>query len=172
MLKAAGLVLIITAGAGLGLSESLRLSKREQALAMLLRLVIYLKGEISYGRTSLHDALTGAGQKLPGVYGAFLMALGERMEKKRGCSFGELFRECAGEYLKNLELSEKDLEEFCFLGAQLGYLDLDMQVRQLTLYEQSLTLLLQELKSQLPGRKKVCAGLGILGGLLLAILVW
>lgn len=47
-----------------------------------------------------------------------------------------------------------------------------MQIRQLTLYEEELSRFIGALRGELPAKKKVYQSLGILGGILLAILVW
>ena len=54
----------------------------------------------------------------------------------------------------------------------MGYLDLEMQMKQLTMYEEELTRIMEELRREMPEKKKVYQSLGILGGILLAVLVW
>lgn len=171
MLKIAGILLIVAAGAGIGFSKSFELTKRERALETILRMVILLKGEIRYGNASLHDAFCGAASKLSGEYACFLEAVAERMEAKTGESFGRLFRECAGEYLSELEFDAQQREKLFSLGENLGYLDLAMQIKQLDLYEKELEYSIEELRRELPAQKKAYQSLGILGGVLLAILV-
>lgn len=172
MLKAAGLILIMTAGAGLGFCKSYELTRRERAMEMLLRMVIYLKGEIRYGNASLHDAFGGAAAKLPGEYGVFMKAVAREMRSNTGQPFGEIFRGCAAVHLEGLGLTSEEQEKLFSLGEHLGYLDLDMQMKQLDLYERELERSIEELKAELPGKKKVYQSLGILGGILLAVLVW
>lgn len=84
MLKLAGLLLIMAAGAGLGFSKSFELTKRAQALDTILRMMVFLKGEIRYGNASLHDAFCGAASKFSGEYASFLQEVAGRMNKKRG----------------------------------------------------------------------------------------
>ncbi len=172
MLKAAGIFLIITAGAGIGFSQSFALSGRMKALKILQRLVILLKGEIQYGNTSLHDALAAASRKMPGEYGEFLKETAERMCIYKGQSFGDIFYECAREKLGHIKLSREEREALYSLGYHLGYLDLGMQIRQLDLYEDEVRHAIEELQAKLPEMKKVCQSLGIMGGILLAVLVW
>ena len=47
-----------------------------------------------------------------------------------------------------------------------------MQIRQLDLYEEELRHSIEELQAKLPEMKKICQSLGIMGGILLAVLVW
>lgn len=83
-----------------------------------------------------------------------------------------IFRECAKEHLSELPLEAAQREEFFSLGDNLGYLDLKMQIKQLELYEIQLTRSIEELHREMPAQKKVYQSLGILGGVLLAVLVW
>ncbi|HJB30051.1 MAG TPA: stage III sporulation protein AB [Candidatus Blautia faecavium] len=172
MLKGAGILLIIAAGAGLGFSQSFALTGRMKALRTLQRLVILLKGEIQYGNTSLHDAFSGAAEKMSGEYGEFLKETAKRMTTSQGQSFGQIFHTCAREKLGHLKLSGEEREAFYSLGYHLGYLDLRMQIRQLDLYEEELRYSIEELQAKLPEMKKICQSLGIMGGILLAVLVW
>ena len=47
-----------------------------------------------------------------------------------------------------------------------------MQLKQLTAYEEELSRHIAALHEEMPGKKKVYQSLGILGGILLAVLVW
>ena len=172
MLKAAGICLIIFAGTGLGFCKSLEVTRREKALEEILHMVILLKGEIHYGCASLYDALTGAAEKMTGDYRTFLLHTAKSVQEGKGKPFGELFRECAVEDLSSLELEPEDRERFLSLGNHLGYLDLSMQLKQLTAYEEELLRHIEALQEEMPGKKKVYQSLGILGGILLAVLIW
>ena len=94
------------------------------------------------------------------------------MKKKSGCSFGELFQECAMRELPIDRLSEEDKNCFLSLGGCLGYLDKKMQLGQLTLLEEEMTEKLVLLRKKAPEKKKVYRSLGILGGIFLAVLMW
>lgn len=172
MLRIYGLILIMISGAGLGLAKSRELSARLEAKEMLLRMVILLKGEIRCGNASLFDAMTGAAEKLPGVYRTFLRETAREMEIRRGETFGMIFRKNAEIYFKELGLHKEEQEQLFSLGEHLGYLDLKMQMRQLELYEKELEESIRVLKIELPEKKKVCQSLGILFGILLAVLVF
>ena len=63
-------------------------------------------------------------------------------------------------------------ESFLSLGEKLGYLDREMQVAQLTLLEEELGYRIKTLKSAMPKQQKTYQSMGILGGILLAVLLW
>ena len=60
---------------------------------------------------------------------------------------------------------------FFSLGEHLGYLDLEMQMKQLSLYEENLEEEISRLKEEASVKKRLYRSLGILGGLLLAVLL-
>ena len=68
--------------------------------------------------------------------------------------------------------AEEERESFLSLGEKLGYLDREMQVAQLTLLEEELSHRIRTLKNTLPKQQKTYRSMGILGGILLAILLW
>ena len=84
MYRIVGCILVVAAGAGLGVSESMRVSERIYTLEMLLRMVICLKGEIRCGNASLPDAFYGAAGRMNGKYREFLITAADRMKAGKG----------------------------------------------------------------------------------------
>ena len=158
--------MILLSGAGLGFNKSRELGNRKKHLEMLMRMIILLKGEIRYGNTSLYDAFTGAAGKLEGKYREFFLNTAEEIKP-----FGEIFRNCARESLDDQKFTREEKEKIFSLGERLGYLGMDMQLRQLQLLEEDLENEIQELNKDLKEKKKLYQSLGILLGILLAVLV-
>ena len=163
--------MILLSGAGLGFNKSRELGNRKKHLEMLMRMIILLKGEIRYGNTSLYDAFTGAAGKLEGKYREFFLNTAEEIKQKKGKPFGEIFRNCARESLDDQNFTREEKEKIFSLGERLGYLGMDMQLRQLQLLEEDLENEIQELNKDLKEKKKLYQSLGILLGILLAVLV-
>lgn len=171
MLKTAGIVLILTSSAGLGFGRSYELSLREKALGDMLQMIRWLKGEICSRHASLPDAFISVSERMPERYREFLIKISKEMRESHGTRFGELYQTCAMETLKELPLSKKEWELFLSIGGCLGYLDLEMQKKQLDFYEEEFVRALNDLRTEAPARKKVYQSLGVMGGILLAILV-
>lgn len=172
MLKITGIVMILTSAAALGFGRSYELSLREKSLEEIQLMIRWLKGEICSHHASLHDAFLDVSVRMNGKYREFLTKTAETMENSSGIRFAEIFGNCAREILGELPLSEKEWELFLSLGEKLGYLDLEMQKRQLEFLEEELHCSMNDLRAEIPAKKKVYQSLGILGGILLAILVW
>lgn len=171
MYRIVGCILVVAAGAGLGVSESIRVSERIYTLEMLLRMVICLKGEIRCGNASLPDAFYGAAGRMNGKYREFLITAADRMKAGKGEKLSQICRECAESSLKKSCLTHGEKDAFFSVGEYLGYMDLEMQIKQLSLYEKNLEEEISRLKEEASGKKRLYRSLGILGGLLLAVLL-
>lgn len=171
MYRIVGCILVVAAGAGMGFSGSMRLSEQIRILEKLLQMVICLKGEIRCGNASLPDAFYGAAGRMNGKYREFLISAADRMKAGTGEKLSQICRECAESALKKSCLTHGEKDAFFSIGKYLGYLDREMQLRQLSLYEKNLEVEIGNLKREASGKKKLYRGLGFFGGLLLAVLL-
>lgn len=171
-MKTAGIILILFSGTGLGLCKSMELTARLRILEELVQLLLLLKGEIRCTGATLEDAFGDVAAKMSGEYRLFLTETARRLQKRPGITFDTIFRECAIRNLPLQKLSVQERESFLSLGEKLGYLDREMQVAQLTLLEEELGGRIRSLKSAMPKQQKTYRSMGILGGMLLAILLW
>lgn len=165
-----GAFLVVAASAGLGFSYSFRLGCRLEQLRQLQRMTVLLKGEVSYGCSALPEALACVGRKLSEPFNGFLGQLADRLREYPDKSFQQVFQEEALTNLSASALTAKDKEALMQMGAFLGYLDKDMQLRTMDLYLQELDKEIQDAKEGVPGKQKLCRSLGIMGGLFLALL--
>lgn len=172
MLRIMGICLIAAGCVGLGFQKSRDITARCRELELLLHMLMVLKGEIRYGNAALCEALENTADKLPGIYRRFLQGTAVQMKKNENRSFGEIFRECAEEFLGSLHLEREEREFFYSLGDHLGYLDREMQMKQLEIYEMELARRLERLRMELPEKTKLYRNLGILGGAALAVMMW
>lgn len=172
MLRGIGAFLVFLASAGMGYQESRKLSEHIQALEDFLQVIIYLKGEIRYGGSSLPDAFREATGHCSERYADFLKAVSEKMENRQEEDPGRIVRQCAKEYIKENSLSVEEKERIAQLGERLGYLDREMQLRQLSLYESEFERMIQQAKEAAPAKKKLYHSLGVFSGAMIAILFW
>lgn len=160
---------MIGASSGIGYLMSLSLTKRYQQLKTIRRLIIFLKGEISYGKSTLPEALEQISRKLPEPFNIFLTEVAKEACRYDGRTFEELFSEGVDEHLSSSNLTPKDKESLKQIGQYLGYLDIAMQISTLELYQQELELEVKEIENTIPAKKRIYQSLGVMGGLFLAI---
>ena len=92
------------------------------------------------------------------------------MKKKTGVTFGRIFRECAGKCLDLSYLSKEERERFYSLGDRLGYLGLEMQLKQLDQLEKETEYAIRELEKDFHEKRKLYRSMGILGGIFVVVL--
>lgn len=171
MIKILGFICIIAGGSGIGYSMSRQISRRYEELQNLQRMTGMLAGEITYGNTPLPEALSSIGRRLDGSVAVFLDKLSENLMEQPHESLAILFEQKMRENLEKSQLQEKDLEALSKMGSFLGYLDRDMQLRTLKLYQTELEREIQDTYKSMPGKKKLYQSIGIMGGLFLVILL-
>lgn len=87
-------------------------------------------------------------------------------------SLSVIFQKCTEEYLAEICLTGEEKRKISLLGERLGYLDREMQLRQLELYETDFQYLLQNLQKDKAEKKKIYRSLGAMVGIMLAVLFW
>lgn len=178
MLKMAASLLLILGGAGIGYARSREITEREKNLEILLQILFLLKGEIRCGNSSLSEAFGEIAGKIEGSFSKILLDAAQEMRGSGGSNLTEILEHCIQKniYLQNFAGAHKNEEEgieiLQTLGRRLGYLDREQQICQIELLEAETEERRRQLREKLPEQKKICQSLGILGGILLAVLFW
>lgn len=170
MIRLAGFFLLIISCMGIGFWKERQEQRRIQQLEEMRRCMDYLKGEIFFARTTLPEAMEHLSTRVGGPFDSFFFRLSEELKKYPGNSFSDILRKELMDNSRNFELTVEDREAFYQACCNLGYLDKEMQIHILERYLHDLDQLLENLKKELPQRKKLYRSLGILSGVFLAIL--
>ena len=67
---------------------------------------------------------------------------------------------------------QEERDRFYSLGDQLGYLGLDMQLKQMELMEKETEYAIRELRKDFCEKRKLYRSMGILGGIFVAVFFW
>lgn len=170
MLKWLGVLLMASGGMMTGASASARLQRRVRVLSAMLTALELLKGEIVTLLTPLPEATARIAdmeqlevQPLFRHLEAELPALGEQ-------SFAVLWERAVDG--SGLPFSAEERRCLLQLGESLGRFDADVQAAALSRCMQMLERFLADAQTKADGDGRLCRGLGLSGGLMLAILLF
>lgn len=155
--------LIITAGYFFGVIYGDIKKRSINELNGMLKLLIYMKSKISYTRTAIHEIIFTFEDKSLDECG-FLKCFNDSDRESAGNAWQ---RACS-----TLSVSEKIKNELCALGGNLGLLDAENQINQISLCESFLLDEKTEIEKFFVKRQKSYKSLGVLAGAMLAIILY
>lgn len=135
MLKFAGILMILLQGPAWGLQRVWSLQKRAES-EKFLWLTSCLKGTVRCGNSCFPEAFLEISEKFDGMYQEFLQSLADRLKGQEGQTLGQI----SGTVQKRVpdrRFSAEEMELIASLGDRLGYLDREMQLRQLDVLRKS-----------------------------------
>lgn len=156
----------------LGLLYAARLQSRIRELKGLERMAMLIRQEIAFGRMPLPDIFDKLGRRMDGAPAVFLRSLGGTLREHGTIHFSEIFSRQVDVCLGAGSLQREDLDSLKGMGAYLGYLDRDTQLHTLDMYLRDTEKEIRELSEQYPEKSRVCRTLGVMGGILLAVLLF
>ena len=170
MIRLAGISLIAAAVLALGFRYSLNTKKRIRNLHLMQTVLHMLKGEIGFSGRILEEAFADVSCRVSEPFGSFFACISSRMQEQEGVSLVQIWRECE-EAFSGSGLKEEDLELFRKLGNELGFLDVDMQLRTLELLEIQVGENVKRLEKDCEASCKMYQSLGILGALTVIVVM-
>jgi len=170
MVKILGLLFLFAGCCMFGISQSQNLKKRTELLGELKCMIVYLAGEIR----CMHETLPEAFQKISGrvksPYREFLLEIAKEMERESKKPIADIFEEGIRK-MKGCSLKREDLELIQNLGKQLGYLDVQMQLKNLELYEDFVEASLKKATAEYLQKARMYRYMGVLAGLFLVTIL-
>lgn len=171
-----GACLVTFGCTGLGQHMARQWKQRLRWLEQLRQMIYFLKGEILYGHTPLGEALERIGERCRRTDGErglsqlplFFLSVAKRIQKQEGEAFAAIWKEELDQ-IRESPLKEEDILSLQNIGEHLGYLDLNMQERNLLLYLEELDGQIEYLRMHLKEKTKLYTSLGVMGGLFLTV---
>lgn len=170
-LKLIGSLLVTGSCGALGLWKAAQWKGHLEMLEQLRKMIVLLKGEILYAHAPLGEAFGQVGRKSQGILAQLFLGVEERIGRQQGELFYVIWREEVERRKDEMVLSGRELEELAAFGEHLGYLDLEMQEHTVALYLEQLELSIRFYREHEREQSRLCASLGILGGLFLSIIM-
>ncbi len=171
MVRLFGGFLLFASCIGAGLWMGQKQEKRIQQLAELIRSMEYLKGEISFARTTLPVAMEELSKHILPPFDTLFLNLAKQMRGHPGTAFSKLLSQEIEKEKQNWELLPEDVDNFYQSCCNLGYLDKEMQVHILTRYIKEQEKKLEQLEREIPQKTKLYRNLGVLFGAFLVIIL-
>ncbi len=171
LIRVLGIVVVLLASCGLGFRISYELIDRIEDLQQIKRVLIMLRGEIKYANTPLTEALSTIAFRVPIPWTDFLKEIAETMDACDGSTFPSIFQKAQKKYLDRTSLLPKDLSRLSDFGANLGYLDKEMQLGSIDLYLEELEAEMKDAKEKVEKNSKVYRIMGMAVGVLILLVI-
>ena len=165
--KVCGVVLVVFATSAYGFMMSGDLQKRLSQLYELKKIMFLLKGEISYGATPLLEACSNIAKRVKAPFCEVLYNISVSEEK----TIKEIWKTNFSDGFKYMNLNGEDKERLLLLGDSLGLSDKETQSRVISLYLEELEMSIKALNEMLPKKTRVYRCLGVVSGIMLAIII-
>lgn len=171
MLKILGSLCIIVSTILWGAAAARQLGKNYEHMRMLEQLLNRLRNEIRYSRSSLREVFAKIGLDFDGPFQQWMHQMNQRMQQKEGESFSAIWKETVEKCLSDCGIPERDRERLLEIGRQLGDADLDGQIRAIELYLEELKHSMEDMRTELKSKEKLCHCLGVMSGIFIVILL-
>lgn len=169
-LRFLGAALIVAACTGLGLEKAGRLRARTAALTAVLTVLTLLRGEIAERRTPMPEIAERLAREAPEPCRGWFRRLEEDMGRLEDGGFAGVWRRSLEE-TTSLPLGKAERESLCLLGLSLGRFDAPEQAAAIDRCIRETEEFRRQAAETAQAQGRLFAGLGIAGGLLLAIVL-
>lgn len=170
-IRVLGMAVVLLASCGLGFRISYELIYRMEDLQQIKRVIIMLRGEIKYANAPLTEALSSIAFRVAAPWKELLKEITETMEACDGETFASIFQTVQKKYLDGTSLLPSDISRLADFGANLGYLDKEMQIRNIDLYLEELEEQMKEAGEKVEKNSKLYRIMGMAVGVLILIII-
>lgn len=169
-MKLIGMMLVMAGCIGAGIWCRLAYTRKWRNLLNCQKAIVILRSEITYGRMPLPAAFVRMAERTSGSISRFFDTVSMRLEEGGG-RLEDIWNTTLEEILTDQEMRPEDQRELAGLGNMLGYMDAQMQIQALELYEKRLEGSLQIWEGEREKRTKLYPVLGTMGGALICLII-
>lgn len=171
MLRIVGAALIIGGCTAMGFFYKRRFHTGLWHLRYMQQILELIMSEIRYGKATLPECCGNIAAKVVQPYSGALKQIWDNMLKADGEGFAENWRAAMGLALQNVPVTKGEKEMFLGFSSCCGLRDNQMQVRAIEQYRDMLASTIKMRETELEKQSKMAAGLGIMSGLLLTVIL-
>ena len=171
LLKISGFIFVMATTTFMGIRKADDIQEEYRQMRYLQRIMCMMESEIRYAHSYLGEIFSHIASHTKEPYRGWLISMQRDMSFGNRGSFEEIWCQAIQGYLKDTGLPKSELARLMQLGNQLGVVDLKLQLSILELYQQQLTLSMEEMYEGMKVRVRLCHCLGVMSGMLIAILL-
>lgn len=168
-MRTLGICLVVLACVGFGLSLCMARQRRIRVLRELEKALGILAGELGTSVRATGALCTLLAENCAGEVGAFFQGVVSAIPDLAERSFAEIWEDSALRTLASLRAEERSL--VAGLGGSIGRFELERQLEAVALCRRELRSALEEARRSYPAERKLCLGLSVSAGAMLAILL-
>ncbi|MCL2187490.1 MAG: stage III sporulation protein AB [Defluviitaleaceae bacterium] len=172
LVRLIGAMVVIGASCALGFHYAAQETQRVKDLLSLKKALLILASEIEYMRTALPAASLNIGKRVGGWVGEMFTHFGEKLASSEGETTYQLWAQVLSAAKENAQLADEDWRVVEDFGKTLGYLDITMQKNAINYAVEYIDEKAASLQIQADKNKKMYRSLGVICGLLLAVVMW
>lgn len=171
LLKCCGMGVVILSCTLFGYSMSRDYIQSIKNIEILKKLLVYIQGEIQYKNTSIMEVLLNAREIMDGIAKIFL----DEVLKKFGgedCSLQDAWRHGAKvlNESKKYRVDNEDVRNISELGNELGIVERDTQIKNISNTINKLEIRLKELNETKNEKCKLYRVMGVMAGMFMVII--
>jgi stage III sporulation protein AB len=171
VLKIAGIILVCGASALLGAYFGSLPQQRLDELNLWKRALLMLRSEISFTSSPLPEAMRNISMRIGKPVSSVFLDFAQALEAREKTDMSLIWARAFAKRQKESRLSEEDRAWINNFGQTLGYLDKAMQLGAIDLACGYMESQAEALGPSCASAKKMCRSLGVLGGLLIAVVL-
>ena len=172
MMQLLGAGVVVAGAAALGFHYAAVQGERVQDLLALKRALLILSSEIEYLRTPLPAASLNIGTRAERWAGSLFTRFGEILTDGEGETAYRAWLAALDGAKPDTALTPEDFTVIENFGKTLGYLDKQMQENAIAYTVAYIDETSAALQAQADKNRKMYRSLGVIGGLMLAVILW
>ncbi len=170
MLKALGLMGLVTVCGLIGMMKAGELRRRAELLEDFQSMMIEVKGQINYFREPLPDIFIKLGENGESEAFSFLTRAGDMLKEKNGDIAGIWSSQVMKTYEKE-PLTEEDLRILRYPGEFVGQTDFDNQIYHFEYFEEKMNRQISGARDDVMKKGPMYAKTGFFAGAVIAIIL-
>lgn len=172
MIKFIGILLLLTASFASGIVLSHQVKQRVEELVYIKKLMLMFRGELDYKNAMLPEAFQAVAIKAKAPYDQLFSELADATEENFSMTMSGLFSEKVDKVLVGKTfLKKEDLTKLKEIGDTLGYQNQKMQLSNIDLYIDRLSVSIEEDREKMAETIKVYRTLAMMTGVLVSIVL-